>query len=49
MSMLQKEREIIYGRGSEEDFNRVMSKVNDFYAPIIKNAVRTRTSIGNLF
>jgi hypothetical protein len=48
IAMLQKERGILYGKGSEEDFNRVMNKVEKTYSPIIKNAVITRTSIGNL-
>ncbi|MDR2938107.1 MAG: hypothetical protein LBU92_04115 [Prevotellaceae bacterium] len=39
ISLLQQERQIIYGEGSKQDFERVMEKVDTVYAPIVKNAV----------
>ncbi|GHT16819.1 hypothetical protein AGMMS4956_19900 [Bacteroidia bacterium] len=48
VAMLQKERNIIYGRGTEADFDAVMQKVVTIYAPIVKDAVINRASIGNL-
>ncbi|MDR0619225.1 MAG: hypothetical protein LBG17_04940 [Bacteroidales bacterium] len=48
IQMLQRDRELIYGEGSKDDFNYVMDKVDTKYCPIIKNAFLTRTPIGNL-
>ncbi|GHT73013.1 hypothetical protein FACS189456_2920 [Bacteroidia bacterium] len=48
IDMLQQERNIIYGRGTEEDFGTVMQKIITVYAPIVKNAVINNAGIGNL-
>jgi hypothetical protein len=39
IAQLQKERQIIYGAGSKQDFKRVMEKIENVYAPLIRNAI----------
>jgi hypothetical protein len=48
LKMLKWDREVLYGESSNDDFNYILSKITDKYCPIIKNAITTRTSIGNL-
>jgi hypothetical protein len=48
VSILAHERDIVYGRGTPEEYDAVMQKIDNVYAPMIKDAVTNNTSIGNL-
>ncbi|MDR1021668.1 MAG: hypothetical protein LBL94_00070 [Prevotellaceae bacterium] len=48
ITQLQDERQIIYGGVSKEDFDNVMQKIVNIYAPLIKHAVTGKRSSEHL-
>ena len=48
IARLQRERDVIYGGGSPADYICVMNRVNDIYAPLIKQAITTGKDFGDL-
>ena len=48
IKQLLRERQIIYGGGSKADFDNVIEKITNVYAPLIKDAITSERSSTHL-
>jgi hypothetical protein len=48
IARLQKERDVIYGGGTRNEYIATMNRVHDIYAPMIKDYFINDTPIGHL-